>query len=96
MTLHRVRCLCQRIPFNSLQGLTKNLSALVINQLIDPSDRSTYAGITGFTTSQYGDSSEDWMKGFDENGEAFCRSPDTQTLYSAPESCVRDVISSLR
>src|SRR4051812_6269116 len=43
MTLHRVRCLCQRIPFNSLQGLTKNLSALVINQLIDPSDRSTYA-----------------------------------------------------
>jgi hypothetical protein len=36
------------------------------------------------------------MKGFDENGEAFCRSADTRTVYSAPVSWVRDVISSLR
>src|SRR4051812_34953045 len=36
LTLHRVRCLCQRIPFNSLQGLTKDLSALMTSSAIHP------------------------------------------------------------
>src|SRR3954451_17463663 len=78
VTLHRVRCLCQRIPFNSLQGVTKDLSPLMISSFIHPTYERGCACHWTVEVHLAPQSSEQSMKGFDENGEGLCRGADTR------------------
>src|SRR3954452_21866132 len=71
MTLHRVRCLCQRIPFNSLQEVTKDLSSLMINSSIDPTITRERRGGHDSARMPWARSSDECVKGFDENPKAF-------------------------